>query len=487
MKKLVAFLLSLSMASSMTFVSYAEDEVLSSVFFTSDYQFWANRTPGLFGDSTITSCQPVVDKLANNAYNIGYDIETLVFGGDFTQNDSLRDKNNAKDTEIFGENLQYHYGNNPNYSMSEIEQAFGKYYPEAGYIYVQGNHEPDVNTPFGAGLSPTGAYEFDDYVVYVLNDQDYVGPRPRATDISSRTDIVPGTISTIADPETVVIDVANNLRAYLERLEANDDPRPVFICSHQPLHLADGDYNGKAHYIFEVVNKMAEKLDIVYFHAHTHSGSDEIGGGISYIAEGETMKVCNDTLGADGYESVKTNFPYMNYGYLGNYKGVNEVLSATVGEIERDVITLKKYDVNGNILLTVEKIRKNIAPEENNTFILTIDSKTADVFGTDVECDVAPMIRDDRTFTPARFVAENLGAEVEWNAEKQQVTITKGNTVIKMTIGMNTIVVNGKSESIDVAPFIENDRTFTPARVIAEKLGAEVEWNADLRQVIINQ
>ena len=83
MKKIVAFLLGLSIASSMAFVSYAEDGVLSSVFFTSDYQFWANRTPGLFGDSTITSCQPVVDKLAKNAYNTGYDIETFVFGGDF--------------------------------------------------------------------------------------------------------------------------------------------------------------------------------------------------------------------------------------------------------------------------------------------------------------------------------------------------------------------------------------------------------------------
>ncbi len=37
--------------------------------------------------------------------------------------------------------------------------------------------------------------------------------------------------------------------------------------------------------------------------------------------------------------------------------------------------------------------------------------------------DTAPFIKDNRTFVPVRFVAENLGFNVYWNAEERKVTI----------------------------------------------------------------
>ena len=40
---------------------------------------------------------------------------------------------------------------------------------------------------------------------------------------------------------------------------------------------------------------------------------------------------------------------------------------------------------------------------------------------------VAPMIINDRTYVPIRFVAEELGAEVQWNEETKTVTIIKDN------------------------------------------------------------
>ena len=38
---------------------------------------------------------------------------------------------------------------------------------------------------------------------------------------------------------------------------------------------------------------------------------------------------------------------------------------------------------------------------------------------------VAPEIINDRTYVPIRFVAEELGADVQWNEETKTVTITK--------------------------------------------------------------
>jgi len=487
MKKIFSVLLCIFLLSTIAVNVAADGETLSSVLFMSDYQFIKNKTPELFGDNSITSCMPVVDKLTKTAYNIGHNVETVVVGGDYTANDGARDKNDPQQAEIYGENLQYHYGNTPIYSINEIESVVKKYYAGTDFIHVQGNHDPDLSYHTGGRFSFTGAHEYDEYIIYVLNDEDFVGPSPRTYDVTAMSNIVPGSIIQIKNPDDKVKKTAEDMKAYFEKLEENGDMRPIFVCSHQPLHFTDNNYNGKAHYIYDAVESMSDKFDIFFFFGHTHDQTDEIGGGLAYVPVGGKINVCDDTLGEKGASYKNIGFTYLSYGNLGYYDGTNAVLTNTVADISKGSITFTKYGVESNVLGRYVVDRKNEAQEKNNTFVLTIDSKTADVFGTDVECDVAPIIRNDRTFTPARFVAENLGAEVEWNAEKQLVTITKGNTVIKMTIGMNTIVVNGKSESIDVAPFIENDRTFTPARVIAEKLGAEVEWNADLRQVIINQ
>lgn len=125
--------------------------------------------------------------------------------------------------------------------------------------------------------------------------------------------------------------------------------------------------------------------------------------------------------------------------------------------------------------------------EEDNDLILTIDSKYAVVYGEVKKNDVAPIIRNERTMLPARFVAENLGARVSWSQSEQQVVITKGSTEIVLTIGLPYAMVNGAYEKIDCAPFIENERTYTPVRLIAEVLGADVEWESSTRSVIITR
>lgn len=121
----------------------------------------------------------------------------------------------------------------------------------------------------------------------------------------------------------------------------------------------------------------------------------------------------------------------------------------------------------------------------SRALIMTIDSKVASAFGKTVENDVAPIIVKNRTMLPARFVAENLGAKVEWNAAKRQATITGNGVTIVLTIDSTTATVNGKAVTLDSPAFIQNDRTYTPVRFIAEALGAQVEWNATTRQAVI--
>ncbi|HOI25757.1 MAG TPA: stalk domain-containing protein [Caldisericia bacterium] len=55
--------------------------------------------------------------------------------------------------------------------------------------------------------------------------------------------------------------------------------------------------------------------------------------------------------------------------------------------------------------------------------VLTIGSKTAIVNEQKVELDVAPQIVAGTTVVPVRFVTENLGCEVKWEAKTQEITI----------------------------------------------------------------
>ncbi len=120
--------------------------------------------------------------------------------------------------------------------------------------------------------------------------------------------------------------------------------------------------------------------------------------------------------------------------------------------------------------------------------ILTIGDKNAKVFGEIKANDVAPKIVNDRTMLPARFVAENLGATVIWTEdEPNKVLITKENIEIIIYIGSDIAYVNGKEVKLDSPAFIEDDRTYTPIRFISEELGATVKWFPEAQQVVIEK
>ena len=100
--------------------------------------------------------------------------------------------------------------------------------------------------------------------------------------------------------------------------------------------------------------------------------------------------------------------------------------------------------------------------------------------------DAKPFIDENgRTLIPVRFVTEDLGATVEWNAEDREVYITKDKANVLIRIGQERILVNGITKTMDTKAIIRYDRTYVPIRYVAEGLGATVGWDAGTRTVII--
>lgn len=127
-----------------------------------------------------------------------------------------------------------------------------------------------------------------------------------------------------------------------------------------------------------------------------------------------------------------------------------------------------------------------VGTNAEKTIVLTIGRTDAMVFGEKKINDTAPILAENRTMLPARFVAENLGATVEWIPEGPgRVRITRGETELLLEIGSTAAYVNGELRWLDSPPFIQNDRTYTPVRFICEALGASVAWDGTTGEVTI--
>ena len=100
-----------------------------------------------------------------------------------------------------------------------------------------------------------------------------------------------------------------------------------------------------------------------------------------------------------------------------------------------------------------------------------------EIDGKNVASDVAPIVKDGRTLVPIRIVAETLGAQVDWSASQQKATITTAAYTLVFTIGSASYTVNGSSKTLDVPPEIINGRTMVPLRVISESIGATVNYD----------
>ena len=69
-------------------------------------------------------------------------------------------------------------------------------------------------------------------------------------------------------------------------------------------------------------------------------------------------------------------------------------------------------------------------------------------------------------------------SNIMWNGADYSVIIIKGERVIKMVIDSPVMYVNGTSFTMDVAPeIVDPGRTMLPLRFVAQALGADVQWD----------
>ena len=127
------------------------------------------------------------------------------------------------------------------------------------------------------------------------------------------------------------------------------------------------------------------------------------------------------------------------------------------------------------------KLLKNDLHITRKTLELVLDE------GADAENSQKPYISNGYTLVPARYVVENLNAEILWDQESKQVTIydERTDTEIVLSIDSEIAYVNGREVKLETKTEMKDGTTFVPLRFIVESLQGEVQWNPDTRTITI--
>ncbi|MDR1560577.1 MAG: Ig-like domain-containing protein [Clostridiales bacterium] len=97
----------------------------------------------------------------------------------------------------------------------------------------------------------------------------------------------------------------------------------------------------------------------------------------------------------------------------------------------------------------------------------------------------APIITNGRTMVPIRAIVEAMGGKVDWDEGDKRATLAYGGRTVEMWLDRKDVTVNGAGEQMDIAPYVSNDRILLPIRFVAENLGCQIEWISSLQKVVI--
>lgn len=97
--------------------------------------------------------------------------------------------------------------------------------------------------------------------------------------------------------------------------------------------------------------------------------------------------------------------------------------------------------------------------------------------------DEKPFVENDITLVPLRVITEAFGARVEWKESEKNIILSYDDIEIKLWIGKTEATIGDKKIDLQTAPVIINDKTMVPIRFITENFGADVSFDSETKQV----
>jgi len=124
---------------------------------------------------------------------------------------------------------------------------------------------------------------------------------------------------------------------------------------------------------------------------------------------------------------------------------------------------------------------------EPKIVLCEIFTKTDSVLvnGEDFEpIEFPPFIFKGRTMVSPRLMSV-FSLNIDYDSQTKSITYSTKSKIVKITYNSPVAWVNGKEVPIDVSYLIKLGRSFIPIRFVIENFGATVTWEATLQKVTI--
>lgn len=99
--------------------------------------------------------------------------------------------------------------------------------------------------------------------------------------------------------------------------------------------------------------------------------------------------------------------------------------------------------------------------------------------------DVPPFVKNETTYVPIRFVAEELGYDVQWYPDTNEISISNDEKTIFLQIGSRYAYVEGRMIDLMEELGGKEGRTFLPVRRITEVLDEKIEYEPITKTAVI--
>lgn len=176
-----------------------------------------------------------------------------------------------------------------------------------------------------------------------------------------------------------------------------------------------------------------------------------------YVGDGDLYIGANSTGGEN------------QHGYMDDLRLYNKALSVEETlKLYTDVIETPSASASISMqinepLMTVNNVQKEIDPGRGTK----------------------PLIHNNRTVVPISSIIKEIGGTVNWVGEDRRVEILYKGKTVKLWIDKFDAEVNGEKKTMDTVPIIINDRTMLPLRFVAESLGLQVDWEATKQEIVV--
>lgn len=186
----------------------------------------------------------------------------------------------------------------------------------------------------------------------------------------------------------------------------------------------------------------------------------------------------------------------------GEYKKILDEKENTLASRQNKISNMKEDSLiglldceneeNGGIRLAAYEKLLKIDRFHDQRIILKVGKSWATANSIKMDMDTAPLIIDNRTFVPLRFIVGIMGGDIKWNAKTKEITIehnidgTNTKNII-MKIGQKSYLMNNGTRTMDTVPRIINGRTLVPVRFVSENLGYDVLWSPKDKSILLSQ